>query len=176
MDCRNRENQNEQMSEPITRQERLSELMLQTTRMLNHSLGGRCSQGRVLRILNRHGSMTQQELQSRLNIQPSSTSEILTKLENAGFITRKRDETDRRRFIIAITEAGRTDVHEHWLARRRRQSVLYDVLDSEEQEEMIRLLEKLRASWEAIPIDRRIGCAFPCDANPGAREVDETCD
>lgn len=152
MCCGGKENAKEEAL--LTRQERLSHLMDQTTHYIHHYLGRRQGQGRVLRVLNRCGSMTQQELQNRLSIQSSSASELLTKLETAGFITRERDEADRRRCIISITEAGRLDLREHEAARRRRQSILYDVLEEEEQEELIRILTKLRANWERMPSAR----------------------
>ncbi len=130
------------------RQELLAEMMDQTMHYLRSHYSGKGGQGRALRVLNKHGAMTQQELQNRLNIQPSSISEILAKLEGAGFITRTRDETDRRRQIITITPEGQVDLEKHEAARIRRQSVLYASLSDEEQEELIRLLVKLWEDWD----------------------------
>ncbi len=134
----------------ISRQEYLAELMDHAAHYIRRGLSSRGSQGKILRILDRDGSMTQQQLQSRLDIKSSSMSEILTKLETSGFIVRKRDETDRRRCIIEITDAGREDQKEHAIARRRQMTSLYDGLDEEDQEEMIRILLKLQDSWKEM--------------------------
>ncbi|MCD8085572.1 MAG: MarR family winged helix-turn-helix transcriptional regulator [Clostridiales bacterium] len=134
---------------PCRRQ--LYELMEYATRFLHHYLGRGKGQGRILYLLNTRGAMTQQELQGLLHIQSSSTSEILTKLENAGFITRQRDEADKRRCIVAITPAGIADLTEHEEARRERRAMLYDCLTPEEEAELVRILTKLRAHWETLP-------------------------
>ena len=85
-----------------------------------------------------------------LHIQPGSMSEILTKLENKGFIRRERDEEDKRRVGIRLlgapdktaaedeTEAGQTDGH-HGTA--------FDVLSDEEKDSLVIILRKLLISW-----------------------------
>ncbi|MCC8046629.1 MAG: MarR family transcriptional regulator [Clostridiales bacterium] len=128
----------------------LSDLMNYTCHFVHH-YSGRRGQGKILGLLSRQGPMTQHDLQNQLCIQSGSVSEILTKLENAGFITRTKDETDRRRCIIAITDAGRKDLEEHDLMHRRKQGRLYRDLTDEEQEELIRILRKLHLSWEDLP-------------------------
>ncbi len=136
---------------PLTRRERLYDLMEYATRFIHHYLGRGKGQGRILYLLNRDGAMTQQELQSMLRIQSSSTSENLTTLETAGFIPRQRDEADKRRCIVAITQAGIDDLTEHEAARQERRAMLYDCLTPEEEEDLVRILTKLRASWDALP-------------------------
>lgn len=134
-----------------TRQEQLSSLMDYSIHFIHHYLGRRRGQGRILRFLHEYGELTQQELQTKLGIQSGSLSEILAKLETAGLITRTRDQADKRRAIVTITEAGLNDLHRHEEIRLKRQAVLYDGLDSEEQEEMIRILNKLIANWGNLP-------------------------
>ena len=134
-----------------TRQEQLSFLMDNNTHFIFHYLGRRRGQGRILRMLNEHGALTQQELQCKLNVQSGSLSEILSKLESVGFINRERDEADKRRVIVTITESGLEDLRQHEELRMKRQAVLYDCLDPDEQTELIRLLTKLQKSWETLP-------------------------
>ena len=134
-----------------TRQEQLSSLMDHSTHFIHHYLGRRRGQGRILRFLNEYGDMTQQELQCKLGVQSGSLSEILSKLETVGFIRRERDEADKRRVIVSITEKGLEDLNQHEALRLKRQAVLYDSLTPEEQEEMIRILTKLQKNWEDLP-------------------------
>ena len=135
----------------LTRQEQLSFLMDNNTQFIFHYLGRRRGQGRILRMLNEHGDLTQQELQCKLNVQSGSLSEILAKLETVGFITRERDESDKRRVIVSITDAGLEDLRQHEELRMKRQAVLYDCLTPEEQDEMIRILTKLQQNWQELP-------------------------
>lgn len=68
------------------------------------------SQTRVLWILSqRDDHLTQSELSELLDIRPSSTSELLKKLESKGLITRSNDPNDRRITIITLTEAGKAE-------------------------------------------------------------------
>lgn len=68
------------------------------------------SQNRVLWILSqRDGHLTQSELSELLDIRPSSTSELLKKLESKGLIERSNDPDDRRITIIKLTEAGKAE-------------------------------------------------------------------
>ncbi len=132
----------------VPRQEYLAELMDRASLYLRR--GGRRGQGRILRMLSRNGSLTQNEIQKRLDIQPSSVSELLAKLEASGFIDRQRDPADGRRFIISITQDGHNDLREHEIIRHKRQSILYDGLETHEQEELIRLLSKLLQHWDFL--------------------------
>ena len=85
--------------------------------------------------------MTQKELQDILRIQPGSVSEILTKMEEKGLIRRQKDEGDRRRSVIELTEGG------HDAAVRQEQqedgTPTFAALSEQEQEEM-----KKMAPWE----------------------------
>lgn len=83
------------------------------------------------------------DLSERLGVTRNTVSSLIRSLEEDGFITRRLDPEDRRRFIIGLTEQGRAHVHRH---ARRHFSMLGDcfsVLDQEEQEALIRLLHRL---------------------------------
>ena len=60
----------------------------------------------ILSILAGREALSQRELQQMLGVQPGSLSEILTKLERKGLITREKAE-DRRGNLLRITDAGR---------------------------------------------------------------------
>lgn len=88
--------------------------------------------------------MTQKELQEILQIQPGSMSELLAKLEEKGLILRRKDEEDKRRSILTLTEAGQTVAKE----QQREEKPLFEALDETEQEELKNLLGKLLDSWK----------------------------
>lgn len=115
--------------------------------------GMRAGQGRVLHILTLRSPMPQKELAFMLGVRPQSLSELLGKLESAGFVERRRDDTDRRTFIVDITEEGRnaaSDIPET--------DDPFDVLSAEEQEQFGDMLDRVSAAVrEKFPDDPRRG-------------------
>ena len=77
--------------------------------MSRFGVESRGGQGRILRILAEEGSMTQRTLTEKLGIQPGSASEVIGKLERAGFIERRESEEDRRTADVSLTEAGKAN-------------------------------------------------------------------
>ena len=51
--------------------------------------------------------MTVGELGSRLRLDSGTLTPVLKRLEQAGFVTRRRDAHDERRVLVALTAAGR---------------------------------------------------------------------
>ena len=86
----------------------LAELIDMAGRMLRRRPQGGPAQGQalVLSILMGREALTQRELQQMLGIQPGSLSELVSKLEIKGFVTREKAE-DRRGNLLRITDAGR---------------------------------------------------------------------
>lgn len=135
------------------RLEQLAALMRSLSQQLLRNSGKHPGKIRILRMLDQDGSLTQQDIQARLDIQSGSVSEILSKMEALDLITRERHPDDRRKYVISITEAGKRDLTEHDLRRHRRQDARYGSLSPDEQEELIRLLSKLQAAWSTLPSD-----------------------
>ena len=72
--------------------------------ILRHISEGKGSQQRILIMLNELGPISQNELTQQLGIQPGSASEVIIKLETAGYITRTPSEKDRRTTVVQLTE------------------------------------------------------------------------
>ena len=126
-------------------QEDLARLMRRCGHFLYHRNGERRSQSRILYILSDRGEMTQKELMEIMHVQPGSMSEILNKLEGRGCLVRGRDEEDRRRVILRITEEGRRTARE-W--RDDSEAELFADLTQEEKATLRVLLIKIIHSWE----------------------------
>ncbi len=98
---------------------------------------------RVLKLLKLDGgSLSQRELTELMGVMPGSLSELLGKMETRGFITRVRDEEDRRKVTVMLTEAGTAKLE----AQRPRD--IFAALDDSEKEQLKTLLAKLTADWE----------------------------
>ncbi|MDO4322120.1 MAG: MarR family transcriptional regulator [Lachnospiraceae bacterium] len=110
---------------------------------------GRGSQKRILIVLSEiGGSVTQKELTERLGIQPGSASEVIAKLEDAGYIKRTPNEADRRTINIDLTGTGKTAAEEARKERKQRHEQMFSCLSEDEKEELLSLLEKVNTDWK----------------------------
>ena len=130
---------------------KLNAILHELHHMSRFGMESRGGQGRILQILAEEGSMTQRSLTEKLGIQPGSASEVIGKLERAGFITRSENTEDRRTADVSLTEAGREQLE----AKKQEKPELFSALSEEEKEQLLALLEKLRADWrEKFPRER----------------------
>ncbi|MCD8155410.1 MAG: MarR family transcriptional regulator [Clostridiales bacterium] len=130
--------------EPRTPDEWLNRRLHQCGHYLYHNAAGP-RQMTVLNLLRENGPMSQRDIQEALGIQAGSVSELITKLESKGFLMRQKDDSDKRRVMISLTERGLSmelSPPEQMIARR------YAVLEPEEKRQLTALLEKLLASWD----------------------------
>ncbi len=110
-------------------------------------LSVRPGQNKVLKILDKHGEMRQRELLDKLGIRAASLSELLRKLENDEYVTRRRNEANGSEIIVTITEKGRISALECQLAQKERDEELFGCLAPEEREQLCGLLNKLLGTW-----------------------------
>ncbi|WFB10173.1 MarR family winged helix-turn-helix transcriptional regulator [Streptomyces sp. LX-29] len=87
-----------------------------------------------------HGPQRQSELIKLLDLDPSTVSRMVQRLEQAGFVCRAPDPADRRAALVRTTEAGealRAEVAAAWTELEERTVA---GLDEDEQRELARLL------------------------------------
>ena len=117
----------------------LSSLLHKCMHSIRHGEPRGMGQNRILRILAQTEELSQRDLQEQLGIQPGSLSEILGKLESKGQIQRSRDEQDKRKATLRITEEGRKALD----ATQPEQKDPFSALSAEEQETLRTLLNKV---------------------------------
>ena len=127
--------------------DKLSALLQELGFRRRFSADGKAGQARILRILSKHGPMSQRELTEKLGIQPGSASEILGKLEKAGLLQRQPDEGDRRTFTVSLTEEGTARAADSEKAQSADVHKAFSVLSDEEKETLLCLGEKLYRAW-----------------------------
>lgn len=123
----------------------LSDLLGRCGHYLHHKNNRKRGQGRILKILSQSEEMTQKDLQNHLEIKSGSISEIISKLEAKGMVTRERDETDKRKIVLKITQIGKEKVERH--LNEKKGKPLYEALSEEEQETLKGLLSKVLDHW-----------------------------
>ena len=92
--------------------------------------------------------LSQKYLAYLLGIRPQTLSEALAKLEEQGYVERRKDENDRRVMLVYLTDDGRERAKEIDARREQRAEDIFSVLTDEEKEQLARILAKLDASIE----------------------------
>jgi DNA-binding MarR family transcriptional regulator len=124
----------------------LSQAAIQGDRRVNEALGkegARKYHYRVLVALSEGGPLSQAELGRRLHIDRSDMVTVVTDLEQAGYVERERDAHDRRRNVVALTQAGEAALDRMDAAVKRAQADLLAPLSAAERRELARLLDRL---------------------------------
>jgi DNA-binding MarR family transcriptional regulator len=97
----------------------------------------------ILTSLSEQGAASQADLGRRLWIDRSDLHALVVELERDGLVARVRDESDRRRNVVAITAAGRAALRRLDKRIDAAQRALLEPLSADEQLELRRLLERI---------------------------------
>lgn len=111
---------------------------------LNRMVG----QGQVLGILDDESPIAQKDLVARLDMKAQSASEIIRKLEKKGLLSRWQSPEDKRVMIVSLTPAGEKEI-ENFDEFIDVSPILLEGLDDAEKSELLRLINKMRASLDA---------------------------
>lgn len=101
------------------------------------------AQQRVLALIRQRGPLTQGDLQELLDVRSSSLSEILRKLEKNGSIVRRRNDEDKRGYILTINEDVPGALPETMETVQHTSPALFSWLEEEEQGQLRALLVKM---------------------------------
>ena len=147
----------------------LAELLELAGRMLRHRPGGDAGRGQALAlsILAGREAMGQRELQQLLGVQPGSVSELVSKLEKKGLVTRERDG-DRRGNLLRLTEAGRQAAPK---GEADPEEALFAALTPEQQNTLAALLRALLRDWMEKMEESRPRRGMGIDAREAPVEV-----
>jgi DNA-binding MarR family transcriptional regulator len=94
----------------------------------------------VLACLEEFGSASQRAISERLGLDPSDLVGFVDWLESAGFVERRREERDRRRYAVDLTPAGRRALRVRARAAERMNADLFGALTEAEREQLLKLL------------------------------------
>ena len=102
------------------------------------------AQARLLSLLaEKESGVRQKVLAEEMRINPSSTSELISKLEGEGYVVRTVDPDDKRATLIELTEVGRARAYELEDERNEKFANVFEPLTAKEKEQLLKLLEKL---------------------------------
>jgi DNA-binding MarR family transcriptional regulator len=118
-----------------------------------HELSPR--QFHLLGLLHDRGPLTQRELGTLMNVDPSILVTLLNPLEAAGYLSRRRDPADRRRHDVTLTPAGEQHLDRAAQAQRDAEGELFANLSATQRSQLRELLLVLR---EQLTPERSIAC------------------
>lgn len=135
---------------------RISRVVRQRFEQALTPLGLRQRQVVALSYLQGHGPTPQQTLAERLCMDPSSTVCLLNELEDEELVVRRRDRSDRRRGVVALSAKGELALHEVNAALQAVEDEILTGLDHRERAVLQDLLSRLchyEPEWGAIAQD-----------------------
>lgn len=89
------------------------------------------------------GPMSQKEIADKLLVSGGNMTMVIGNLEKRGFVSRRRNEADRRHITINLTDEGRRLIDELFPRHAQRILDLMSILGEEEQEQLGRLCKTL---------------------------------
>jgi DNA-binding MarR family transcriptional regulator len=143
-----------QLVPPLPLDESLGFQLRDLNRLMQRALAARIAPAGVtsgawyfLRVLWEEDGLTQRELSARTGMQEPTAVIALRGMEDAGWITRTRDEADRRRVHIHLTPAGRA-LRETLLPEAR--AVIAQATQAMTEDEATTLVALLRRARENL--------------------------
>ncbi|MBN1858418.1 MarR family transcriptional regulator [Candidatus Bipolaricaulota bacterium] len=129
---------------------------LRSLRPCFHDLGIHQGQLPVLAVLNEQDGLPQTDLAKVLHISPPAMTNLLKRLEQGGWIERRRDEQDHRVWRVYVTEKGRSVRVRLVGTFRQLESQLLGPFTEDEKRHLQRLLTKLtdQAKQLSLRLDR----------------------
>ena len=112
-----------------------------------HKLSPR--QFHLLGLLHDRGALTQRELGTLMDVDPSILVTLLNPLEADGYLSRERDADDRRRHVVTITRRGKQQLDRAAQAQRDAEDELFARLSKAQRAQLRRLLLILREQFTA---------------------------
>ncbi|HKS25746.1 MAG TPA: MarR family transcriptional regulator [Thermoanaerobaculia bacterium] len=122
---------------------RLVRLLRLADRAAQSELGLSGAQLFVLQELGKTPSLSLNELAERTRTDQSSVSVVVTRLVEAGFVTRDRDLRDARRLVLTLTKAGTAVVRKSAPAAQERILEIVETMSAAERKRFADSFEQL---------------------------------
>lgn len=88
----------------------------------------------VLAALAGGPALSQQDLSRLLNLDPTTVVAVVDELEDKGYVERRRNPADRRRYILGLTDAGRTVLADAERVASEVEAAFFDALSKTERD------------------------------------------
>lgn len=113
-------------------------------------LGMTFTQCKVLVFLSRNEGTTQAKLAEASDTEPMTLVRVLDRMERDGWIERRPDPADRRAYRLHLRRASNPVLNEILSIGEKARNEALDGLSSEQREQMMSMLEHVRANLTAL--------------------------
>ncbi|MDD3407372.1 MarR family winged helix-turn-helix transcriptional regulator [Methanomicrobium antiquum] len=93
--------------------------------------------------LGHNGSMSMKDLSKSLGVTTGTITVTVDRLEKGGYAVRDRSESDRRSYIIRLTEKGKEAFFDHHSHHMSLSDEIASILSEDEVKSLVRILEKI---------------------------------
>ena len=100
----------------------------------------------LLSFLSRQGEISHAALQQELSLDGATITRLVKQFEAEGILSRRLDPQDNRYTLVSLTPSGQQMVTGLGETHRAFQARLLDGISREEQEVIVRVLERLRSN------------------------------
>lgn len=90
-----------------------------------------------------NGPLTPSEVAAAVHLTPPATTELLDRLDRAGYITRGPHPSDRRKVLISSTESGAQLINSEWAAFARLVTPVLSTFDPDTRERVVAAIATL---------------------------------
>ena len=108
------------------------------------------SQLNVLELLLQTGPLPQKEIAKNLLVTGGNVTMVVDNLQKRNLVERNRWPQDRRVAHVTLTSEGRETIETYFPHHVKKVEKALNVLDTEEQEQLIALCDKLRSSLQKV--------------------------
>lgn len=122
-------------------------------RTLARESGMTTSQLIVLQILKSHGEMTARQIAQSMNLTQATVTSLLDRLQDRGWITRRRGEQDRRRVHVRLSDEGERQLERTPESLQERFVGQFTALQPWEQSAILATLQRVAHLLDAASID-----------------------
>ncbi|TCJ06473.1 MarR family winged helix-turn-helix transcriptional regulator [Cytobacillus praedii] len=117
----------------------------------------------TLKLLLEKENVTAGHISEALDIKPSSVTQIIKKLEEAGTAKREKSEQDSRVTIVKITDKGRESLDEHGSISTTLKDVLFQGFAEDELEVLDKYLERMVSNISSEDFQEKLNEVFSND-------------
>jgi DNA-binding MarR family transcriptional regulator len=118
----------------------------------------------LLDVLQMSGRTSAGELARRVALSPAAVTAALDRLERAAYVRRVRDEQDRRRVLVEVTDKMLADAREIYGPLAERSAELLDPYSDEQLRAMIEVMRR----GNEMQVERAAQLRAAISAEPGA--------
>lgn len=117
-------------------------------------LGLTRAQWRTLKLIQRNEGVSQSAIAEELEMEAIAVGRVIDRLQQAGFVERRHDPNDRRRWCLHLTERAHEVTDAMQMIADELRTVAFDGVADDDLAAMTRVLESMKDKLLAIPAEK----------------------